>query len=508
MITDNIIISLNSKYATQRNGTYLSNVYFPFKGILSDDKTIQKKTITLINAQIPVSFYIINDTNNILSVVYISTTYNINLQNGNYSASTLITELTSKLSALSGLIPTITINKVNGRLTFQFNSSIQFLSTSTIKTVLGFTDNISGLNFTMPYPIDLLGTRNIYIKSQSLNISSFESLTTTKSNIIASISIDEAFYNMVSYMNTSQNLKHELRLNLLDGIDIQLTDENNNFINFNNINWTITLCLTIERDDLVSASNDLHNAIIQSQPTPDNLQEPKPLEQIKIEHDINQPTTLSGSLKQYSEALLKGSNNYTSDVINIIKDNGDNMIIKMTLKRRPISDIFEKALNYSTFGQFEKANPYDKLFHLAVILYLDNGKSYTLEKNATILLSEPTEKSDTEYFEVNYPVDNIISLNSLLERTRQRMGKKYFLYNAKSNNCQDFLLNVFDANNIGGSNEREFIKQDTRKIFNNSPSYLKNMAKFITDMGGRANNTKSFIFDLYKHKKDLNFLLK
>ena len=88
------------------------------------------------------------------------------------------------------------------------------------------------------------------------------------------------------------------------------------------------------------------------------------------------------------------------------------------------------------------------------------------------------------------------------------MGRKYFTYSAKSNNCQDFLLNVFDANNIGGSDEREFIKQDTRKIFNSNPNYLKRLSNVITDMGAKIDNTKSFIYDLYKHKKDLNFLLK
>jgi hypothetical protein len=231
------------------------------------------------------------------------------------------------------------------------------------------------------------------------------------------------------------------------------------------------------------------------------------LDQVKLPHEVKNPETLSESLKQYSEALLKGANNYTSKVIDIIKENGDNMIVKMTLKRRPISDLFEKALNYTTFGEFDKANPYDKLFHLAVVLELDNGRSYTLEKNATILIAEPESKPNTEYKDVNYPTDSIISLNSLLERTRKRMGRKYFLYNAKSNNCQDYLLNVFDANNLGGANEREFIKQDTRQIFNKSPTYVKSMAKFITDMGGRYDTSKSFIFDLYKHKKDLNFLL-
>ena len=95
-----------------------------------------------------------------------------------------------------------------------------------------------------------------------------------------------------------------------------------------------------------------------------------------------------------------------------------------------------------------------------------------------------------------------------MENTRKRMGQKYFTYSSKSNNCQDFLMNVFDTNNIGGQVEREFIKQDTRKIFNSNPGYLKTFSNLVTGAGARLDNTKSTLYDLYKHKTDLNFLLK
>lgn len=525
MITDNIIISLNSHYGTKNNGSLLSNLFFPFKGILTDNPKITKKYLTLLNAQIPVSFYIINENNNRLTLKDVGGggTHNINLDYGNYSGNTLITELTTKINAGYPHTVSITLSRSTGKLTFTFNGQTQFRADqSTINNIIGFDSDMTGTTFIMPYPLNLLGTKKLFIKSQILNISSYNSVNNNKTNIIATIPVDQPFYNMISYTSAIDTNQHELKINILDGIDIQIYDEDDNFINFNNIDWNITLNLTIEKEEAIKYSYNLSGAIETTQHAQiksiDDIQqeminqdtqpEPQILNEVKMSHEINQPKTFSESVKQYSEALLKGSNNYTTNVIDIIKENGDNMITKMTIKRRPISNIFEKALNYSTFGAFEKANPYDKLFHLAVVLYLDNGRSYTLEKNATILLSEPVEKPDTEYKEVNYPTENIVSLNSLLERTRQRMGKKYFLYNAKSNNCQDFLLNVFDANDIGGTDERDFIKQDTRKIFNNSPNYLKNMAKFITDMGGRVDNTKSFIFDLYKHKKDLNFLLK
>lgn len=523
MITDNIIISLNSHYGTKNNGTYLSNVYFPFKGILSDNPNIKKKYLTLLNAQIPVSFYIINEYNHRLTLKDIGGggTHNIDLDLGNYSGNTLITELTSKINAGYPHTVSITLSKSTGKLTFVFNGQTQFRADqSTIKNIIGFDSNMTGTTFLMPYPVNLLGTKKLFIKSQVLNISSYDSISTNKTNLISTIPVDQPFYNMISYVSAIDTNQHELRLNTLDGIDIQIYDEDDNLINFNNIDWNITLNLTIQKEESIKYSYNLSGAIettqaetktfgeVQRLEEVQPLEEVQSLEQIKMTHQIEQPKTLKESFKQYSEALLTGSNNYTTNVIDIIKENGDNLITKMVLKRRPISNMFEKALSYSTFGAFEKANPYDKLFHLAVVLYLDNGRSYTLEKNATISITEPVEKPDTEFKDVNYPTENIVSLNTLLEKTRLRMGRKYFLYNAKSNNCQDFLLNVFDANNIGGATERDFIKQDTRRIFNESPNYLKNMAKFITDMGGRYDNTKSFIFDFYKHKKDLNFLLK
>jgi hypothetical protein len=62
--------------------------------------------------------------------------------------------------------------------------------------------------------------------------------------------------------------------------------------------------------------------------------------------------------------------------------------------------------------------------------------------------------------------------------------------------------------NIGGTEEREFIKQDTRKIFNSNPNYLKRLSNYITDLGQKLIIQKACIYNLYKHKKDLNFLLK
>ena len=66
---DNRIITLNSQDGDKLNGTYLSNIHFNFSGLLKDEKNLIRSYITVLNAQIPVSFYIIDETNNIFNYI-------------------------------------------------------------------------------------------------------------------------------------------------------------------------------------------------------------------------------------------------------------------------------------------------------------------------------------------------------------------------------------------------------------------------------------------------------
>ena len=61
---DNKIITLNSANAILNNGTMLSNVLFLTGCILEEDTSIIDTHRSVANAQIPVSFYVINSSNN------------------------------------------------------------------------------------------------------------------------------------------------------------------------------------------------------------------------------------------------------------------------------------------------------------------------------------------------------------------------------------------------------------------------------------------------------------
>ena len=139
---DNILITLNSKYGTKLNDTYLSDVIFPFSGILKPSDNIKKAFISLQNATIPVSFYIINDTNKqIVLKNLVGTSFYIDLTVGNYSASTLIIELQTQINLSFTNTCSIIFNKNNGKFTFTFSAYSQIMNTSTMNEILGTGGN-------------------------------------------------------------------------------------------------------------------------------------------------------------------------------------------------------------------------------------------------------------------------------------------------------------------------------------------------------------------------------
>jgi hypothetical protein len=258
---DNRIITLNSQDGEKQNGTYLSNINFNFSGLLSDDKNIIRTYITVLNAQFPVSFYIIEDDNNVLSYTENSVPKTITITIGNYNGNQMVTALNTGFTA-NGSNVTVTLNSQNGILYFFITggASFTFLSTSTIKSILGFSSDITSTTaIIMPYQLNLLGKKKIFINSNNLRNSAFSSKSLSCVQTIASVPVDQPPYAMINYTSVSDLEKNIIFNRSLDMLDIQIVDEENKYVNFRNINWSITLCLTIEKDDKVKIEYGLLN---------------------------------------------------------------------------------------------------------------------------------------------------------------------------------------------------------------------------------------------------------
>ena len=247
--TKNKLITLNSKYGIQQNGTYKSDLLFNFKNLLSDEQHMLKSEVIVLNAQIPVSFYVINDYNNVLTISgsgILTTT--ITIDTGNYNANTLISELKSQFLTSGVVFSNIKINKNSGKLVFTALLFTNYSFSGSMLSVLGSTSSVESNStvYKCIYPLNLLGTERLSIKSEKLAVQSVSSLDYSFSNTLITIPVDVSPFSMISYTSQSDVNKNILNVRTVNEIDIQILDEDNNLVNFNNLDWNITLVITTE----------------------------------------------------------------------------------------------------------------------------------------------------------------------------------------------------------------------------------------------------------------------
>jgi hypothetical protein len=246
--TDSRLITISADSADQiNNGTLLSSCVFNFPGLLKDETDILYTQISVQNAQIPISYYVVNIYNNVLK--YSSNNGPIQtaiFSVGNYNANTFITEFQSKIPHFS-----VVFNRINGKFTINSNHDFQLLySGSTCFKILGLDINAdyssTSKSLSCPYPCQFQGITRIKIVSSTLSTYSLDAVSGGYTNTLACISVNSGAYGILLYQNTSQ-FKPLLRDKILDGFDIELLDDDENRINFNNVSWHITLQLDIIR---------------------------------------------------------------------------------------------------------------------------------------------------------------------------------------------------------------------------------------------------------------------
>jgi len=263
LIKDTRLITLSSKDAEILNGDYKSNCFFHIKNIVEPNPDINFLDVGLIDAQIPVSWFLINDQSNKLEYIYNLQTLSITLTNGNYNANTLASEIKEKLfNNNPSLNATIVLSQVTGLYTFTFINPLsqvtfKFNESKGLAEILGFTQDITSVNnnFTFPIPLNLLGIQKINVCSNKLSsISSYSSQRRIGSNILQTIPVNVPSWNLINYENKN-NIHARMKSRHLDsGIDIQLLDENGQFIEFNNIDWNLTIQIIIYRKTNVRLS--------------------------------------------------------------------------------------------------------------------------------------------------------------------------------------------------------------------------------------------------------------
>lgn len=260
-IKEKKIINVNSNDATIfRNSSFLSDLTFSFPNIVSKDDDIEYLEGGLESAVFPVSFYIVNYSNNVFSYTIehlgVYTNYSITIPVGNYDYKSLFQVMTDLFLANTHKF-VLTLNEINGIMTLEYQPTSARVfyrinhSLSTCFRLLGFdynTDYFPTLNIlTAPFALNLLGIKKLKIYCPQFSTSNLDTNNYATTTLISTILNDQPPWGQINYYDNTGDAGSRLKVFELNTIDIRITDEYGAQVNFNNCDWSMTFVLRIFR---------------------------------------------------------------------------------------------------------------------------------------------------------------------------------------------------------------------------------------------------------------------
>jgi len=196
----------NSATAVKYYGTFNSDIACSLPKFIQRADNIIYNSIKVLHCEFSYSFYTVNIYNNYLRVndvdVYIPT--------GNYTAYTLLTTLNELLQAID-ITFLFELNQTNGKYILSCDNMFSLnVTTSSIYKIIGlqsatYSGIFDGTKFVQPfpYPVNLMGSRNIYVKAINLILDNLNTTTYDKATL-KSIPIHVPPFGIIMYNNNEQ----------------------------------------------------------------------------------------------------------------------------------------------------------------------------------------------------------------------------------------------------------------------------------------------------------------
>ena len=184
-------------------------------------------------------------------------------------------------------------------------------------------------------------------------------------------------------------------------------------------------------------------------------------------------------LKKTANALILGRRGISPNVDKFLKDHGDESILEMIISRNIVSSILTGSMKLIS-TQFRERAGSDKVYHLKLLIRTTHS-NISLEKNEVITISPYKMNYKAENMYVHFPPG--ITINIILQNTRNKMGNSFLTYSARDNNCQNFVLSLLEANGLSNSQNVLFTKQSTSALFSTE---LRKITNTITDIAQKV----------------------
>jgi hypothetical protein len=224
---ETFLYHISSNSGIKNNGSKKSNITFFLPKFIETDENVKNIFVSIFKAEIPQSFYLINNNNNTLGIQTNTGTTTYTMTNGNYNINTFITALT----ALLGSNFNITYSTITNKLTISYISSFTIIaSLTTMYRFLGLdaNENISSTNnsITSPYVCNFLPLQRIHIRCAELFVDSFNSYDNSSDIFLSLQNNSGSSLGTIVYNNIS-DFKYLTSIETLETITLRFTDDKN-----------------------------------------------------------------------------------------------------------------------------------------------------------------------------------------------------------------------------------------------------------------------------------------
>lgn len=248
--------NISSKNAS--NGSFKSQVNITLPDLTFHNFHINNVYFSVDHCEIPNSFYIVNYTNN----KFVMDDFEYLIPVGNYNVNSFITVLLSLLP----INYSMTYSSITNKFTLSHLTTDFIINSSkcTINTIMGLgLEDIASVSntVTLPYMVNFLPMQRINFRSNFFYFNNYNS-TDNSSDVFLCLQNNAGQLSMINYVNQTQ-INYLIQDRSITSFIINVTDDNNNLINFNNIDWTMTLIIKIEYIDESVKTN--FNEIIKNQ---------------------------------------------------------------------------------------------------------------------------------------------------------------------------------------------------------------------------------------------------
>ena len=243
------ILSLSSRDADVFNGNFKSDVKFNTRAVLIQEDNTYYNTVAVLSAEFPHSFYNVPETENTLAFSNGGTSYSFTIPEGSYNASNFITTFNSLFQSTTGQSATLSISRITGRFSLLGTSDIViFDNGSTCFRILGLTEGVDHSFLVQDgatqfnTPANFLGTTKLKIFSNMLSSDNIDSNGLGANTLVDTIGVSSQSFGLINF-TASQMSEFVLKHHTIDEIDLQIKNSQNNLVDFNGADWSITFVI-------------------------------------------------------------------------------------------------------------------------------------------------------------------------------------------------------------------------------------------------------------------------